>query len=223
MIFDGHSGWRSVNTLVERNNLLSDRRFEGMTVYVKSDFTTYKLKPGAPVTGPTTNADWEPIHTTGASAKISARDFFTATTGQLTYILSNTPADISEIEVEFNGVNIYYLKDWNIVGNNIILNPNYSSIIQNGDSIVVDYTFGGTMTPPTFLTDARDTFIPTNGQLVYILSHTPYNINSIEVEYNGNDIYTPTDWTISGNIVTLNSVYSTIIGPSDKLVIDYKY
>lgn len=223
MIFDGQSGWRSFNTLVDRNNLLSDRRFEGMTVYVKSDFTTYKLKPGSPLTGPTTNSDWEPIHTTGASAKVSARDFFTATIGQLTYTLANTPVDITEIEVEFNGIDIYYIKDWNVVGNSIILNPSYSSVIQAGDSIVIDYTFGGTMTTPTFLSDVRDSFTPGFGQLVYVLSHTPFNADGIEVEYNGNDIYSPTDWTIAGNVITLNSIYSTIITPSDTIVVDYKY
>lgn len=223
MIYDGQSGWRSFNSTIERNNLLSDRRFEGMTVYIKSDFTTYKLKPGAPITGPTTDSDWEPIHTTGASAKVSARDFFTATLGQVTYTLTNTPVDIAEIEVELNGVDIYYIKDWNILGNSIILNPGYIPIIQAGDSVVIDYTFGGTMTTPTFLQDARDSYSPITGQLIYVLSHTPYNAESVEVEYNGNDLYSPTDWTISGNVVTLNSVYSTIVTPSDTVVIDYKY
>lgn len=223
MIFDGQSGWRSFNNLVDRNNLVSDRRFEGMTVYVKADFTTYKLKPGAPLSGPTTNSDWEVMHTTGSLVQTPVRDSFVATSGQLVYVLSYVPNNLNSIEVEYNGTNIYLTSDWTLLGNTLTLNPGYTPLINAGDTIVIDYTTGTAPVLPTFLTQFRDTFTPTLGQLVYVLSYTPSSVTSLEVEYNGNDIYETRDWTLVGNTLTLNGDYAFTVSPTDTLVVDYTY
>ena len=49
---DGLGGFKSVDSLIDRDNILSQRRQEGMLVYVKEDEQYYKLKSGL------TNSDW---------------------------------------------------------------------------------------------------------------------------------------------------------------------
>jgi len=63
----GRGGYRTVATLTERNQITPLRREEGMLVYVTADLTTYRLKAGAPLSGNTSNPNWE-IFTAGGGA-----------------------------------------------------------------------------------------------------------------------------------------------------------
>lgn len=137
--FYGRGGHRTVLDLTERNNITEDRREEGMTVYVKATQTTYILKPGAPLTGPTSNTDW---NTFGAGSVLtSARDTFNPILGQTVFILANTPNSTVDLEVEYNGNDIYETTDWTLVGNTLTLNPDYALTVVPGDILVVDYKY----------------------------------------------------------------------------------
>lgn len=63
--FYGKGGYRTVATLIERNQITPLRREEGMLVYVVSAGLIYILKPGAPLTGNTADANWDLLETGG--------------------------------------------------------------------------------------------------------------------------------------------------------------
>jgi hypothetical protein len=67
----GKGGWRSVETIAERNSITTDRRRVGMVVFVSDSATEYQLISGI------TNSDWQelldpPTDTTNISARITA-------------------------------------------------------------------------------------------------------------------------------------------------------
>lgn len=65
----GQGGHRTVATTTERNQIPPLRREEGMLVYVVADGLVYILKAGAPLTGNTTNGNWDVFNTGGGGGK----------------------------------------------------------------------------------------------------------------------------------------------------------
>lgn len=69
--FYGKGGYRTVTTTTARNQITPLRREEGMLVFVISDNTIYKLKSGAPVSGNTSDSDWEVLSIGGGITVIT--------------------------------------------------------------------------------------------------------------------------------------------------------
>ena len=55
-------------------------------------------------------------------------------------------------------------------------------------------------------TPKKETFTPTQGQLSYVLSQTPI-VDSVAFILNGQELHEGTEYTVSGNTVTLDSLF----------------
>lgn len=239
----GKGGYRSVSTTTERNQIPPLRREEGMLVYVAADQVVYKLKPGAPLTGNTTDSDWDVFNSLGGSVPVTgtiAPSAYadielgpTATYSPHKYILGITSA------TEFYGVEIFISKDhtvtfgfsmneYGMLGDIdhglqlVISGPNLYLRIHNYETTPVDYKFSNYLMsyhPPT----TGDVFGPpssTDNALVRFDGTTGKVIkNSGVILSNTNDITGVSTLTASGRITAndlqLAALATPPSGPND--------
>lgn len=124
----GQGGHRTVATTTERNQIPPLRREEGMLVYVVADGLVYILKAGAPLTGNTTNGNWDVFNTGGGpTPPISGTVLASAT---YDYILGDTASfKISEVLVSLTSASKAY-------GEKIVISKDHLDILVPGFSKV---------------------------------------------------------------------------------------
>jgi hypothetical protein len=107
----GKGGYRSVDTIVDRNNITESRREDGMLVYVRDDDITYQLKGGI------TNAHWE-IYSAGGDLTLERR-YVTINKQAIPFTQDDNIIELDEthfnsnssFDVEMNGASVTFYKD----------------------------------------------------------------------------------------------------------------
>ncbi len=66
----------------------------------------------------------------------------------------------------------------------------------------------------------KDEFIPTTGQVTFVLSQTPFDLASLELAVNGVEYDDGVDYTISGATITWLDPFT--LKTKDKMIVQYK-
>jgi hypothetical protein len=123
----GQGGYRTVATTTERNQIPPLRREEGMLVYVIADGLIYILKPGAPLTGNTTNGNWD-IFNTGGGGPTPPISGTVLASGTYDYILGTVASfKIAEVLVSLTTATKAY-------GEKIVISKDHIDILVPGFS-----------------------------------------------------------------------------------------
>lgn len=123
----GQGGYRTAATTTERNQIPPLRREEGMLVYVQADGLVYILKPGAPLTGNTTNGNWD-IFNTGGGGPTPPISGSVIASGTYDYVLGTSASfKITEVLVSLTTATKAY-------GEKIVISKDHTDAIVPGFS-----------------------------------------------------------------------------------------
>lgn len=145
MAIYGKGGWRTVNSLAERDSIPNERREEGMVVYVIGD-NTYQLVGGI------TNSHWQ-IFTTGSSGgsfltvvSVKSNNYNANSNELIPVDVSNNPVSIYLPLSPSNGdaVQIVHIAG-SLSTNNLIIEGNGNFINGTETQFQIDIQYGSVM------------------------------------------------------------------------------
>lgn len=141
----GHGGLHSVATGTDRNNISEFRRAFGMLVYVEADEVIYILRNTAPLTGPTSNSDWDTFAQFGTQ-QTRLDEFNPGFLGDVgPFTLNNGYVSDSEL-VFVNGIALS-TSEYTIALGQLTLNASDYSWIDTNTVIKIQYRSPATLIP----------------------------------------------------------------------------